>query len=45
MNRVEVKPELLRWARGRAGLSVDTLAHRFPKLEAYASPSNSSPLR
>jgi len=35
MNRVEVKPALLRWARDRAGLSVDTLAHRFPKLDAW----------
>jgi Zn-dependent peptidase ImmA (M78 family) len=32
MNRVEVKPALLRWARERAGLDVDTLARRFPKL-------------
>jgi Zn-dependent peptidase ImmA (M78 family) len=32
MIRVEVKPELLRWACERAGLGVDALAHRFPKL-------------
>jgi Zn-dependent peptidase ImmA (M78 family) len=30
--RVEVKPALLRWARDRAGLDVDELAHRFPRL-------------
>ena len=30
--RVEVKPGMLRWARKRAGLDPDTLAHRFPKL-------------
>jgi Zn-dependent peptidase ImmA (M78 family) len=30
--RVEVKPELLRWARERAGLDVDALAGRFPRL-------------
>lgn len=35
MNRVEVRPELLRWARERAGFSVDALARRFPKLEAW----------
>ncbi len=37
MNRVEVKPELLRWARERAGLDVDALARRFPKLPAWES--------
>ena len=35
MNRVEVKPELLRWARERADLSVDALAGRFPRLESW----------
>lgn len=35
MNRVEVRPELLRWARDRAGLSIDVLARRFPKLDAW----------
>jgi transcriptional regulator with XRE-family HTH domain len=33
--RVEVKPELLRWARERAGLGLGTLATRFPHLEAW----------
>ncbi len=28
--RVDVKPELLRWARERAGIGVDSLVHRFP---------------
>jgi len=32
MTRVEIRPELLRWARERAGLSVETLIGRFPKL-------------
>lgn len=32
MNRVEIKPELLRWARERAGKSPASLAKRFPKL-------------
>jgi Zn-dependent peptidase ImmA (M78 family) len=29
--RVEVKPALLRWARDRAGLDENELAHRFPR--------------
>jgi len=33
--RVEVRPEMLRWARERAGIGVDALARRFPKLEAW----------
>lgn len=33
--RVEIKPSLLSWARERAGLDIDTLAHRFPKLAAW----------
>ncbi len=37
MNRVEVSPVLLRWARERAGFSVDALARHFPKLEAWES--------
>ncbi len=35
MNRVSVKPELLRWARERSGHSIDALGRRFPKLEAW----------
>src|SRR5713101_7631704 len=35
MIRVEIKPELLSWARERAGLEVDSLSHRFPKLAAW----------
>lgn len=35
MVRVDVKPELLRWARDRAGLSADALAGRFPRLHAW----------
>ncbi|MEE9392516.1 MAG: hypothetical protein V3W41_08420 [Planctomycetota bacterium] len=37
MNRVAVKPRLLQWARGRAGLGVDALLGRFPKLKAWES--------
>jgi len=32
MNRVTVRPKLLRWACERAGFDLDTLARRFPKL-------------
>ena len=35
MNRVAVEPALLRWARARAGRSVESLLGRFPKLEAW----------
>ena len=35
MNRVPVQPDLLRWARERAGYSIDMLAVRFPKLEEW----------
>jgi len=33
--RVEVKPELLRWARERARMPVEDLLHRFPKLREW----------
>lgn len=33
--RVEVRPELLRWARERAGLSLEALARRIPQLQAW----------
>lgn len=33
--RVAVKPALLRWARGRAGLTVDMLATRFPQYRLW----------
>ena len=35
MIRVEIKPELLSWARERAGYEPDALAQRFPKLAAW----------
>jgi transcriptional regulator with XRE-family HTH domain len=35
--RVEVKPALLRWARDRAGLALDELARRFPRLSHWES--------
>lgn len=35
MTRVPVNPNLLRWARERAGYSVSSLAVRFPKVAAW----------
>lgn len=37
MEPVLVKPSLLRWARERAGLGLDTLQARFPKLADWES--------
>src|SRR5271157_4694610 len=39
MNRVEIKPELLVWARKRARLSVKALERRFPHIETWESGS------
>ena len=33
--RVEVKPELLRWARERSMIEPAALAERFPRLDAW----------
>lgn len=35
MNRVAVKPKLLRWARERAGRSTESLVAKFPKLSQW----------
>jgi hypothetical protein len=35
MMRVEIKPELLSWARERVGYDLDALAPRFPRLTAW----------
>ena len=35
--RVDVKPELLRWARERAGIAQDALERRFPKYREWES--------
>lgn len=35
MSRVPVKPDILRWARERAGRSVDSLRSRFPKYDHW----------
>ncbi|HZF12089.1 MAG TPA: XRE family transcriptional regulator [Thermoanaerobaculia bacterium] len=37
MNRVAVKPEMLRWARERAGRSAASLHERIPQLERWES--------
>ena len=33
--RVEIKPSLLRWARERAGFSLDALSRRFPQIDLW----------
>ena len=35
--RVHVRPELLRWARERAGADVDALVRKFPKYREWES--------
>ena len=35
MIRADIKPELLTWARERAGLEADALGRRFPKLAGW----------
>lgn len=35
MSRIDVKPELLRWARDRSGRSLESLGRRFPRLKAW----------
>lgn len=35
MNRVSVKPQMIRWARERADLAVEDLSKKFPKLAAW----------
>jgi Zn-dependent peptidase ImmA (M78 family) len=43
--RVEVKPELLQWARQRAGLGLVALEQRFPQLEAWERGEESPTLK
>ena len=35
--RVDVNPELLRWAHKRAGMTIDSLAQKFPKYSKWES--------
>jgi len=44
-NRVEIQPDLLRWARERAGLTVDVLLQRFPRLRAWEEGSASPTIK
>ena len=37
MERIEVRPELLRWARDRSGLTADEFDSRFPRFAAWES--------
>lgn len=37
MNRISIRPEMLRWARERAGLDQRELSSRFPNLSAWES--------
>lgn len=41
IERVEVKPKLLRWARERAGLKLSDLSARFPKIRDWESGAES----
>jgi Zn-dependent peptidase ImmA (M78 family) len=43
--RVDVKPELLRWARERARLNIEDLAARFPQLDAWEASSSRPTLK
>jgi Zn-dependent peptidase ImmA (M78 family)/transcriptional regulator with XRE-family HTH domain len=39
--RVDIQPDMLRWARDRSGLSQSDLSRRFPKLTAWESGESS----
>jgi transcriptional regulator with XRE-family HTH domain len=45
MIRVEIEPELLRWARERSGLDRAALTHRFPQLDAWERLESSPTLK
>ncbi len=45
MTQVQVKPELLSWARERAGFTFDDLVSRFPKLDAWENNEGQPTLR
>ena len=45
MNRVAVKPELLRWAISRSGRPDDDIIHRFPKYPEWEDGSHSPTLK
>ncbi|HSS52460.1 MAG TPA: XRE family transcriptional regulator, partial [Thermoanaerobaculia bacterium] len=45
MNRVPVKPEMLRWARERSGRSLASLLERIPQLDLWESGAASPTLK
>ena len=45
MIRAPVKPELLRWARERAGLEMETLTRRFPRYQEWENGAAQPTLR
>ena len=45
MMRIQIKPELLRWARERSRLDLAALAHRFPHLDAWERRESSPTLK
>jgi len=45
MTRVQVKPELLRWARERARLSIEQLETKFPRLGEWESGATAPTLK
>lgn len=45
MIRAPVEPELLRWARERAGLEVEALTRRFPRYQEWENGAAQPTLR
>jgi len=45
VTRVEVKPEVLRWAMGRSGVPLDELERKFPKIRQWAAGESQPTLR
>jgi Zn-dependent peptidase ImmA (M78 family) len=45
MNRVNVKPEMFKWARERSGLDIESLIKNFPKLSDWESDAFSPTLK
>lgn len=45
MSRVSIKPELIRWARERSGLTESSLVERFPKLPQWEQGETQPTLR
>jgi hypothetical protein len=43
--RVEVRPNVLAWARARSGIAQDAWDRRFPKFEAWVTGRSAPTLR